>query len=77
MLCKVVKALTAKEMTLESSERTVSDVTASLQEKERAIKATSVEITKPRSRVDLKLQEPQHLKNYGDHSETRGQGMRP
>ncbi|KAK2502208.1 hypothetical protein MC885_007152 [Smutsia gigantea] len=75
MLCKVVKVLTAKEMTLESSESTVSDLTASLQEKERAIKATSVEITKPHSPVDLKLQEVQHLKNYGDHSETRGQGF--
>ncbi|KAK2507460.1 hypothetical protein MC885_018456 [Smutsia gigantea] len=67
MLCKVVKALTAKEMTLESSERTVSDLTASLQEKERAIKATNVEIMKPRIRVGLKLQELQHLKNDGDH----------
>ncbi|XP_069449291.1 coiled-coil domain-containing protein 158 isoform X16 [Ovis canadensis] len=67
MLRKVVEELTAKKMTLESSERTVSDLTASLQEKERAIEATNSEITKLRSRVDLKLQELQHLKNEGDH----------
>ncbi|XP_019479024.1 PREDICTED: coiled-coil domain-containing protein 158 isoform X2 [Hipposideros armiger] len=67
MLRKVVEELTAKKMTLESSERTVSDLTASLQEKERAIEATNTEITKLRSRVDLKLQELQHLKNEGDH----------
>ncbi|XP_021081698.1 coiled-coil domain-containing protein 158 isoform X4 [Mesocricetus auratus] len=67
MLRKVVEELTAKKMTLESSERTVSDLTASLQEKERAIEATNAEITKLRSRVDLKLQELQHLKNEGDH----------
>ncbi|XP_057581477.1 coiled-coil domain-containing protein 158 isoform X6 [Hippopotamus amphibius kiboko] len=67
MLRKVVEELTAKKMTLESSERTVSDLTASLQEKERAIEATNTEITKLRSRVDLKLQELQHLRNEGDH----------
>ncbi|XP_048220284.1 coiled-coil domain-containing protein 158 isoform X1 [Perognathus longimembris pacificus] len=67
MLRKVVEELTAKKMTLESSERTVSDLTASLQEKERAIEATNAEITKLRSRVDLKLQELQHLKTEGDH----------
>ncbi|XP_008584193.1 PREDICTED: coiled-coil domain-containing protein 158 isoform X5 [Galeopterus variegatus] len=67
MLRKVVEELTAKKMTLESSERTVSDLTSSLQEKERAIEATNAEITKLRSRVDLKLQELQHLKNEGDH----------
>ncbi|XP_058403280.1 coiled-coil domain-containing protein 158 isoform X2 [Diceros bicornis minor] len=67
MLRKVVEELTAKKMTLESSERTVSDLTASLQEKERAIEATNAEITKLRARVDLKLQELQHLKNEGDH----------
>ncbi|KAM7154862.1 coiled-coil domain-containing protein 158 isoform 2-T2 [Molossus nigricans] len=67
MLRKVVEELTAKKMTLESSERTISDLTASLQEKERAIEATNAEITKLRSRVDLKLQELQHLKNEGDH----------
>ncbi|XP_054538942.1 coiled-coil domain-containing protein 158 isoform X11 [Pan troglodytes] len=67
MLRKVVEELTAKKMTLESSERTISDLTTSLQEKERAIEATNAEITKLRSRVDLKLQELQHLKNEGDH----------
>ncbi|XP_026365710.1 coiled-coil domain-containing protein 158 isoform X9 [Ursus arctos] len=67
MLRKVVEELTAKKMTLESSERTVSDLTVSLQEKERAIEATNSEITKLRSRVDLKLQELQHLKTEGDH----------
>ncbi|XP_072480145.1 coiled-coil domain-containing protein 158 isoform X2 [Notamacropus eugenii] len=67
MLRKVVEELTAKKMTLESSERTVSDLTLSLQEKERAIETTNVEITRLRSRVDLKLQELQHLKNEGDH----------
>ncbi|XP_058523174.1 coiled-coil domain-containing protein 158 isoform X2 [Ochotona princeps] len=67
MLRKVVEELTAKKMTLESSERTVSDLTTSLQDKERAIEATNAEITKLRSRVDLKLQELQHLKNEGDH----------
>ncbi|XP_033070261.1 coiled-coil domain-containing protein 158 isoform X3 [Trachypithecus francoisi] len=67
MLRKVVEELTAKKMTLECSERTISDLTTSLQEKERAIEATNAEITKLRSRVDLKLQELQHLKNEGDH----------
>ncbi|KAB0405218.1 hypothetical protein E2I00_012137 [Balaenoptera physalus] len=67
MLRKVVEELTAKKLTLESSERTVSDLTASLQEKERAIEATNSEIVKLRSRVDLKLQELQHLKNEGGH----------
>nr|XP_044985920.1 coiled-coil domain-containing protein 158 isoform X7 [Jaculus jaculus] len=67
MLRKVVEELTAKKMTLESSERTVSDLTASLQEKERAIEATNTEITKLRSRVDIKLQELQRLQNEGDH----------
>ncbi|XP_063103305.1 coiled-coil domain-containing protein 158 isoform X5 [Cavia porcellus] len=67
MLRKVVEELTAKKMTLESSERTVSDLTASLQEKEHAIEATNAEITKLRSRVDLKLQELQHLKTEGEH----------
>eukprot|EP00070_Physeter_catodon_P040844 XP_028347738.1 coiled-coil domain-containing protein 158 isoform X5 [Physeter catodon] len=67
MLRKVVEELTAKKLTLESSERTVSDLTASLQEKERAIEATNSEIMKLRSRVDLKLQELQHLKNEGGH----------
>ncbi|KAM6177551.1 coiled-coil domain-containing protein 158 isoform 3-T3 [Erethizon dorsatum] len=67
MLRKVVEELTAKKMTLESSERTVSDLTASLQDKERAIEATNAEITKLRSRVDLKLQELQHLKTEGEH----------
>nr|XP_051675624.1 coiled-coil domain-containing protein 158 isoform X1 [Oryctolagus cuniculus]XP_051675625.1 coiled-coil domain-containing protein 158 isoform X1 [Oryctolagus cuniculus] len=67
MLRKVVEELTAKKMTLESSERTVSDLTTSLQEKERAIEATNAEITKLRSRVDLKLQELQHLRTEGDH----------
>nr|XP_020843925.1 coiled-coil domain-containing protein 158 [Phascolarctos cinereus] len=67
MLRKVVEELTAKKMMLEGSERTVSDLTLSLQEKERAIEATNTEITKLRSRVDLKLQELQHLKNEGDH----------
>ncbi|XP_027710370.1 coiled-coil domain-containing protein 158 isoform X2 [Vombatus ursinus] len=67
MLRKVVEELTAKKMILESSERTVSDLTLSLQEKEQAIEVTNTEITKLRSRVDLKLQELQHLKNEGDH----------
>nr|XP_012302418.1 coiled-coil domain-containing protein 158 [Aotus nancymaae] len=67
MLSKVREELTAKKMTLESSERTISDLTTSLQEKERAIEATNAGITKLRSRVDLKLQELQHLKNEGDH----------
>ncbi|EHB09518.1 Coiled-coil domain-containing protein 158 [Heterocephalus glaber] len=67
MLRKVVEELTAKKMTLENSERTVSDLTASLQEKERAIEATNSEITKLRSRVDLKLQELQHLKTEEEH----------
>ncbi|XP_007455481.1 PREDICTED: coiled-coil domain-containing protein 158 [Lipotes vexillifer] len=67
MLRKVVEELTAKQLSLESSERTVSDLTASFQEKERAIEATNSEIMKLRSRVDLKLQELQHLKNEGGH----------
>ncbi|XP_065734172.1 coiled-coil domain-containing protein 158 [Phocoena phocoena] len=67
MLRKVVEELTAKKLSLESSERTVLDLTASFQEKERAIEATNSEIMKLRSRVDLKLQELQHLKNEGAH----------
>ncbi|XP_049565317.1 coiled-coil domain-containing protein 158 [Orcinus orca] len=67
MLRKVVEELTAKKLSLESSERTVLDLTASFQEKERAIEATNSEIMRLRSRVDLKLQELQHLKNEGAH----------
>ncbi|KAK2502755.1 LOW QUALITY PROTEIN: hypothetical protein MC885_014299 [Smutsia gigantea] len=70
MLCKVVKVVTAKEMTLESSERIVSDLTASLQEREshQGYQCGDLEALLP----GLKLQELQHLKNYQDHSETRG-----
>uniref|UniRef100_A0A8C3I3F2 Coiled-coil domain containing 158 n=1 Tax=Chrysemys picta bellii TaxID=8478 RepID=A0A8C3I3F2_CHRPI len=67
MLRKVVEDLTAKKINLEASERTVSDLTACLQEKERAIEITNEEIKKLRSRVDSKLQELQHLKNEGDY----------
>ncbi|XP_015425704.1 PREDICTED: coiled-coil domain-containing protein 158 [Myotis davidii] len=71
MLRKVVEELTAKKMTLESSERTVSDLTASLQEKERAIEATNAEITKLRSRVDLKLQERQRYSILKDKKDSK------
>ncbi|XP_075785553.1 coiled-coil domain-containing protein 158 isoform X2 [Pelodiscus sinensis] len=67
MLRKAVEELTAKKINLEASERTVSDLTVCLQEKERAIEITNEEIKKLRSRVDSKLQELQHLKSEGDY----------
>ncbi|XP_074848130.1 coiled-coil domain-containing protein 158 [Carettochelys insculpta] len=67
MLRKAVEDLTAKNINLEASERIVSDLTACLQEKERAIEITNEEIKKLRSRVDSKLQELQHLKNEGNY----------
>uniref|UniRef100_A0A8C8RS13 Coiled-coil domain containing 158 n=1 Tax=Pelusios castaneus TaxID=367368 RepID=A0A8C8RS13_9SAUR len=67
MLRKVIEDLTAKKINLEASERTVSDLKACLEEKERAIEMTNEEIKKLRSRVDSKLQELQHLKKEGDY----------
>uniref|UniRef100_A0A6I8P7W1 Coiled-coil domain containing 158 n=1 Tax=Ornithorhynchus anatinus TaxID=9258 RepID=A0A6I8P7W1_ORNAN len=67
MLRKAVEELTAKKITLEASERTVADLTATLQEKERAVEGTNAEVVRLRSRVDVKLQELQHLKEEGEH----------
>uniref|UniRef100_A0A8B9SET9 Coiled-coil domain containing 158 n=1 Tax=Apteryx owenii TaxID=8824 RepID=A0A8B9SET9_APTOW len=65
-LRKVKEDLTAKQMNLEAAERTVSNLTACLQEKERAIDITNKEIKKLRSQVGSRMQELQHLKNEGD-----------
>ncbi|XP_068797310.1 coiled-coil domain-containing protein 158 isoform X1 [Struthio camelus] len=65
-LRKVKEDLTAKQMNLEAAERTVSNLTACVQEKERAIDISNKEIKKLRSEVGSRVQELQHLKNEGD-----------
>ncbi|XP_062430954.1 coiled-coil domain-containing protein 158 [Rhea pennata] len=65
-LRKVKEDLTAKEMNLEAAERTVSNLTACLQEKERATDITNKEIKKLRSQVGSRMQELQHLKKEED-----------
>nr|XP_025959341.1 coiled-coil domain-containing protein 158 [Dromaius novaehollandiae] len=65
-LRKVKEDLTAKQMDLEAAERTVSNLTACLQEKEKTIDITNKEIKKLRSQVGSRMQELQHLKNEGD-----------
>uniref|UniRef100_A0A8D0GQJ9 Coiled-coil domain containing 158 n=1 Tax=Sphenodon punctatus TaxID=8508 RepID=A0A8D0GQJ9_SPHPU len=67
MLRRVAEELSVTKMNLEASERSVSELTACLEEKERAVVVTNEEIKKLRGRVDYKLQELQHLKNEGDH----------
>ncbi|NXA54868.1 CD158 protein, partial [Nothocercus julius] len=66
MLRKAREDLKAKQMNLEAAERTVSHLTACLQEKERAIDITNKEIKKLRAQVGSRMQELQHLKNEGD-----------
>ncbi|XP_010211225.1 PREDICTED: coiled-coil domain-containing protein 158 [Tinamus guttatus] len=66
MLRKVREDLKAKQVNLEAAERTVSTLTACLQEKERAVDVTNKEIKKLRAQVDSRMQELQHLKNEGD-----------
>ncbi|NWJ08461.1 CD158 protein, partial [Crypturellus undulatus] len=66
MLRKVREDLKAKQMNLEAAERTVSNLSACLQEKDRAIDITNKEIKKLRAQVDSRMQELQHLKNEGD-----------
>ncbi|NXA40207.1 CD158 protein, partial [Eudromia elegans] len=66
MLRKVREDLKAKQMNLEAAERTISNMTTCLQEKERAIDITNKEIKKLRAQVGSRMQELQHLKNEGD-----------
>ncbi|KAM8808229.1 coiled-coil domain-containing protein 158 [Eudromia elegans] len=66
MLRKVREDLKAKQMNLEAAERTISNMTTCLQEKERAIDVTNKEIKKLRAQVGSRMQELQHLKNEGD-----------
>uniref|UniRef100_A0A672UB94 Coiled-coil domain containing 158 n=1 Tax=Strigops habroptila TaxID=2489341 RepID=A0A672UB94_STRHB len=66
-LHKVKEDLAAKQINLEIAEKTVSNLTACLQEKERALEGTSVEIKKLHSQLSSRMQEFQHLKNEEDH----------
>ncbi|XP_052668558.1 coiled-coil domain-containing protein 158 isoform X2 [Harpia harpyja] len=66
MLCKVKEDLTAKQINLETAEKTLSTLTACLQEKERALEVTSKEIKKLHSQLGSRMQELQHLKNEED-----------
>ncbi|NWQ95873.1 CD158 protein, partial [Burhinus bistriatus] len=65
-LCKVKEDLTARQIDLETAEKTVSNLTACLQEKERALEVTSKEIKKLHSQLGRRVQELQHLKNEED-----------
>ncbi|XP_035397556.1 coiled-coil domain-containing protein 158 [Cygnus atratus] len=62
-LGKVKEDLRAKQMDLETAERTVSNLTACLKEKEMALEVTNKEIKKLHSHVGSKMQELEHLKN--------------
>ncbi|KAM6206758.1 LOW QUALITY PROTEIN: coiled-coil domain-containing protein 158 [Sarcoramphus papa] len=61
-----VKDLTAKQIALETAEKTVSNLMACLQEKERALEVTNQEIKKLHSQLGSGMQELQHLKNEED-----------
>ncbi|XP_063192234.1 coiled-coil domain-containing protein 158 [Chroicocephalus ridibundus] len=65
-LCKVKEDLAAKEIDLETAEKTASNLTARLQEKERALEVTSEEIKKLHSQLGSRMQELQHVKNEED-----------
>lgn len=66
-LHKVKEDLASKQLGLEVAERRVSDLTACLQEKERALEASREEIKELRSQLDRRLQELQHRKSEEDH----------
>ncbi|KAM9026028.1 LOW QUALITY PROTEIN: coiled-coil domain-containing protein 158 [Ara ararauna] len=65
-LHKVKEDLAAKQINLEIAGKTVSNLTACLQEKERALEVTSEEIKKLHSQLRSRMQEIQHLKNEED-----------
>ncbi|NXX08731.1 CD158 protein, partial [Larus smithsonianus] len=65
-LCKVKEDLAAKQIDLETAEKTASNLTARLQEKERALEVTSEEIKKLHSQLGSRMQELQHVKNEED-----------
>ncbi|KAM6400656.1 coiled-coil domain-containing protein 158 [Pluvialis apricaria] len=65
-LCKVKEDLTTKQIDLETAEKIVSNLTARLQEKERALEVTNKEIKKLHSQLGSRMQELQHLKNEED-----------
>ncbi|KAM9578225.1 LOW QUALITY PROTEIN: coiled-coil domain-containing protein 158 [Guaruba guarouba] len=66
-LHKVKEDLAAKQINLEIAGKTMSNLTACLQEKERALEVTSEEIKKLHSQLRSRMQEIQHLKNEEDH----------
>ena len=61
-----VKDLTAKQIALETAEKTVSNLMACLQEKERALEVINQEIKKLHSQFGSRMQELQRLKNEED-----------
>lgn len=65
-LCKVKEDLAAKQIDLETAEKTASNLTARLQEKETALEVTSEEIKKLHSQLGSRMQELQHVKNEED-----------
>lgn len=62
-LGKVTEALAAKQRDLEAAEQRVSDLVTCLQEKERALGATSQEIRELRSQLGRRMQEVQEVKS--------------
>ncbi|KAM9193861.1 LOW QUALITY PROTEIN: coiled-coil domain-containing protein 158 [Mergus octosetaceus] len=62
-----VQDLRAKQIALETAERTVSNLMACLKEKETAIEVTNKEIKKLHSHVGSNMQELEHLKNKEVH----------
>ncbi|XP_074948498.1 coiled-coil domain-containing protein 158 [Phalacrocorax aristotelis] len=65
-LHKVEEDLAAKQIDLETAEKTASNLTARLQEKERALEVANKEIKKLHSQLGSRMQKLQHLKNEED-----------
>lgn len=66
-LGKVQEDLRAKQIDLETAERTVSSLMACLKENETALEVTNKEIKKLHSHVGSNMQELEHLKNKEVH----------
>ncbi|KAM6429675.1 LOW QUALITY PROTEIN: coiled-coil domain-containing protein 158 [Rhynochetos jubatus] len=64
---EVQEDLTAEHVDLETAGKAVSNLTACLQEKDRALEGTSEEIKKLHSQLGSRMQELQHLKNEEGH----------
>lgn len=65
-LCKVKEDLAAKQVDLQAAEKTVSNLTSRLQEKERAREVTDKEMEELQSQLGRRVEELQHLKDEED-----------